>query len=506
MTIIEDNSPETKIVAQERKIVLLFCLFAAMHVFVFSAAFPFFCVVDEQTHFDLAVRYSQGKLPRSLAPPCAEALPYIVIFSTPEFLWSPTSRPGGVIPPPPWKQPLEMVRETLLAKEAGNREMFKNYEAASPPLYYSLAGAWWRLGKWLKLDGGQLLYWLRFLNAPLVSALVWLGWRTARKLFPENNFICLAVPGIIAFMPQTTFYAINNDVLSPVCFGAAFTCLIKLLRTEVPDVRLGIFTGLALAATFLTKISNLPLLAVSAVAILFKTWKLAGTGKLRAALPSLSTLTLCAVLPMVAWLAWCKHTFGDFTGTAAKIQFLGWTLKPFAQWWHHPIFTPHGLWTFVSGLMATFWQGEFLWHRQPLALPGVDLVYVLASIVFVGLALANLLPQSKASATAQRQALWFGFACLAAAVAFLGFLSIIYDFHDCFYPSREHPYFTSGRLMLGALIPFLLLFVYGLDRALKRLGEPAKFSVLVAIILFMLTTEITIDWTIFPNAYNWFHL
>ena len=43
-------------------------------------------------------------------------LPYIVIYGTPEFLWPPTSQPGGVIPPPPWTQPVETVRETLLAK------------------------------------------------------------------------------------------------------------------------------------------------------------------------------------------------------------------------------------------------------------------------------------------------------------------------------------------------------------------------------------------------------
>ena len=56
--------------ARERKIVLLLCLLAAVHVFIFSAAFPFFNIVDEQVHFDLAVRYSQGNLPRSLTPPC----------------------------------------------------------------------------------------------------------------------------------------------------------------------------------------------------------------------------------------------------------------------------------------------------------------------------------------------------------------------------------------------------------------------------------------------------
>jgi len=76
---------------------------------------------------------------------------------------------------------------------------------------------------------------------------------------------------------------------------------------------------------------------------------------------------------------------------------------------------------------------------------------------------------------------------------------LIYDFHDCFYPSREHPYFTSGRLLLGALIPFLLLFVFGLDRALARFSNQSKFFMLTGIILFMLISEISIDWPVFPT-------
>jgi hypothetical protein len=206
------------------------------------------------------------------------------------------------------------------------------------------------------------------------------------------------------------------------------------------------------------------------------------------------------------WLAWCKHTFGDFTGTAAKIRFLGWTHKPFAEWWHHPIFTLHGLWAFIHDLLATFWQGEFLWLRQPLAWPAANLIYVLASLGFVGIALLNLLPFIKNPDAPQRQALWLCFACLAASVAFLGFLSLIYDFHDCFYPSHEHPYFTSGRLMLGVLIPFLLLYVYGMDCALRKFGNAVKFPVLAAIVVLMLATEIAIDRPVFTNPYNWFHM
>ncbi len=491
---------------QERRIVWLLCLLAAVHTFVFSAAFPFFNNVDEQIHFNLAVKYSQGRLPRSLDPISPEAVPYAVLYGSPEFVVIPTNLPGGQFPPPPWQQPVDSVRQTLAARTEAWHNVV-NHEASQPPLYYTLAGAWWRLGKVLGFHDGPLLYWLRFLNLFFVGALVWLGYVAARLVFPERELLRLGVPALLAFIPQSAFYSIQNDALSPLTFGVAFICLVKLLRADIPGVRLGTFTGLALAAVFLTKISNLPLLAVSGAVVLFKISCLAKADKLRAAFPALAALALCAGLPIGGWLAWTKCHFGDFSGTASKIQFLGWTHKSFGEWWHHPIFTPHGLWTFVSGLMATFWQGEFLWHRQPLSLPVVDAIYAISSVGFVGVAVAALLSRSTGATGPQRQALGFGFCCVVAAAAFLGFLSIIYDFQDCFYPSRAHPYFTSGRLMLGALIPFLLLYLYGMDCALSWIKNRwAKPLVLAGLILFMLISEITIDRMIFSNAYNWFHM
>jgi Predicted membrane protein (DUF2142) len=506
VSIAEDNLPGKTFAVRERKIILFFCLLAAVHVFIFSAAFPFFSVVDEQTHFDLVVRYSQGDIPRSLTPPSAEALPYIVIYGTPEFIWAPASQPGGVIPSPPWKLPADAVRETLLAKEDAYRDKFQNHEAASPPLYYCLAGAWWRLGKLIGLDGGQLLYWLRFLNVPLVTALVWLGWRTARKLFPENSFIRLAVPGIIAFMPQTTFYAINNDNLAPVTFGVAFLFLLKVWETKIPTPRLAAATGLALAAVFLTKTSNLPLLAVAGIFLALKFILLARDGNFPAAKLPLLALLLSAGLPMAAWMAWCKINFGDLTGSNLKIQFLGWTHKPFAEWFQHPIFFPPGLWFFLKQNLATFWQGEMLWHRQPLANPAVDLIYTALSLGVLAFTLVALLRRPPPFTAPQRTAIWLSFACVAAMFAFFALLSVKYDFQDCFYPSRAKPFFVSGRLMLGMLVPFLILFACGLDRLLKKFQNRTKFFVLLALLTFMLASEIAIDWPVFPNAYNWFHM
>jgi hypothetical protein len=74
--------------------------------------------VDEQVHFDLVVRYSQADIPRSLAPPSAEALPFIVIFHTAEYIWPPSSQPAGRIAPPPWTLPMSVIADNPLAKEA----------------------------------------------------------------------------------------------------------------------------------------------------------------------------------------------------------------------------------------------------------------------------------------------------------------------------------------------------------------------------------------------------
>jgi hypothetical protein len=492
--------------SREPKIVLLVCLLAIVHGLIFSAAFPFFSVVDEQAHLDLVVRYSQGDIPRSLAPPCAEALPFIAIFGTPEYLWPPESQPGGHFATPPWKLPMADVQAKLLGREITWKETVKNHEVSQPPLYYIAAGLWWWFWEKLGLMDGPLLYMARFLNAFVIGAVAWLGWSAARRIFPGNIFIRLAVPALIACMPQTTFYAINNDVFSPLTFGLVFVLLLKFWEAEnlAPPLAIGI--GLALAATFLTKISNLPLLAVAGVFIALKIFRLLQNRKLRPSISALAILCLCATLPMAAWMAWCQLNFGDFTGSMLKIQFLGWTHKPFAEWFHHPIFTPPGLWYFLKGNLSSFWQGELLWQRQPLAIPAVDLVYVVLTLAAFAGTLAALLRRPASFSKPQRTAVWFSFLCLAAAFAFFALLSVKYDFQDCFYPSRAHPFFVSGRLMLGMLIPFLILFACGLDRLMQRCQNRTKFLALLTLLAFMLASEITIDWRIFPNDYNWFHL
>ncbi|HEY1719102.1 MAG TPA: hypothetical protein VGH42_12515 [Verrucomicrobiae bacterium] len=506
MNATDSNPPAALSESRERKIILLLCCAAAVHVFVFSCVFPFFNNVDEQFQYDLVVKYSQGRIPSKLEKLSAESAHYFTLYNTPEYFESPANYPGGQFPPPLWTQPAEKIRQVLAFGVPFWQKIMTNYESSQAPLYYAVAGFWWRVGQLLGIEGGRLLYWLHFLNIFFVVALVWLGHAAARTVFPGQNFLRLGVPAMLAFFPQSAFYAVQNDVLSPLCFGAAFICLLNFLRAEIPGARLGTATGLMLAAVFLTKMTNLPLIAVAAAVVILKIRRLVKAGNFRAALPSLISLALCAGLPMEIWMTWCKSAFGDFTGTAVKIHYLHWTHKSFGEWWPHPIFTPHGLWIFVSELTGTFWQGEIWWHHTPLASPFLDALYTILSLIFVGIALAVLLPRFAAATQPQREALWIGFWNFAGLVALFAFLSVSYDFHDCPYPSREHPYFTSGRLMLGVLIPFLLLFVYGIDRALKKSGDRTKFLALAGMILFMLVSEVATDWPVFSSQYNWFHL
>jgi hypothetical protein len=497
------KTPQAK--SNERVWVWSLCVIAAIRVFVYAAAFPFFNNVDEMAHFDLVIKYSHGQVPRGLDTMSPESAHYLALFGSPEYFMRPQQFGIGQIPKPLWQRSGESAKADY---ERGlNRWQNEvNHEATGAPLYYMVAGAWLRLGRLAGLTEFSQLYWIRFLNAFVVVALVWLGFVAARLIFPERRWLWLGVPLLLAFFPQDTFYSIESDVLSPVCFGAAFICLVKWLRAEAPNVKLGLATGSALAATYLTKTSNLPLLVVAVVALALHVEHLARTKNLRAALPALAMLGLSAGLPIGGWMAWCQIHYGDLTGSAAKIQFFFWTRKSFGEWWSHPIFTLHGAWIFWSDLMASFWRGEFVWSLQRLAWPAMDGFYWISSALFVGLAVAGLLQKTANASPAQRQALCLGFWCFLSMVIFLVILSIAFNFGRFSYPSAKYPYFTSGRLLTGALIPFALFYTYGLDRALCWIkGERPRLLVLLGIVLTITVSEIFINSVAFLSEYNWFH-
>ncbi|HEY4639602.1 MAG TPA: DUF2142 domain-containing protein [Candidatus Udaeobacter sp.] len=505
-------SAESKSFSNEHLLILLLCAAAAFRVFVFSAAFPFFSNIDEDLHFDLITQYSHAQVPRGFDRLKEETLNWIVPYASPEFLFPPEHFADGKFPAPLWKQSWSEVEPEIAATRAAwSGEI--NFESSQPPLYYALAGLWWWIGKQIGLAGIQSLYWVRFLNAVLIAIVVWLGYVAARTIAPERIELRIGVPLLIAFIPQSVFYAMNNDVLSPLCFGALFLCVLQWLRTDDPRALLGALTGLAVAATCLTKVSNLPLVAV-ALAIIGATSIAVISRRSSAGLIALAALISCLALPVGTWMLWTKFNFGDVTGSTAKIGLLGWTRKPFADWWQHPIFTPHGVWIFWSDLIASFWRGEVRWHSQTLRWRAADGFYGVSSVLLISAAIVGLRKQAGLSAF-QRQAIGSAILIFLAGIVFLALLSIQFDFGTCINPSREHPYFTSGRLLSGAIIPFALSYVYGISwlcrvatskvRQIRWIETALPLVVLGAIVVFSQVSEIFVTHPVFASEHNWFH-
>src|SRR5437762_2515904 len=129
-------------------------------------------------------------------------------------------------------------------------------------------------------------------------------------LFPPEHFTDGKIPPplLLAFIPPNVFYAINNDVLSPLCFGTLFLCVLQWLRTNSPSFFLGALTGVAIAATCLTKLSNLPFVAVALAVIVARSITIILRTP-RAGLIALTAVISCAVIPIGTWMLRTKFHF-----------------------------------------------------------------------------------------------------------------------------------------------------------------------------------------------------
>jgi hypothetical protein len=133
-----------------------------------------------------------------------------------------------------------------------------------------------------------------------------------------------------------------------------------------------------------------------------------------------------------------------------------------------------------------------------------DGFYAISSLLLLGAAIVGLRKRAGLS-TFQRQAVGIAILSFVISVGFLALLSMQFDFGSCINPSRGHPYFTSGRLLSAALIPFALLYVYGISSLLRRISAVLPLVVLAAFGTFVTTSEILVNRIVFASEHNWFH-
>ncbi|HET6326375.1 MAG TPA: hypothetical protein VFG04_17000, partial [Planctomycetaceae bacterium] len=141
MSSISDTRPSRS--RTEFLIVLALVAFAAIRVLVFCAAFPVNNNIDEGNHFDVAIFYSRGTVPRALGAHAKELR-----------LWTQNWSPEFLTPPELYLQPQEIVRAPLAEQVKAHLDLQKlerNHEMLEPPLYYAIAGAWLAVGELLRL-------------------------------------------------------------------------------------------------------------------------------------------------------------------------------------------------------------------------------------------------------------------------------------------------------------------------------------------------------------------
>lgn len=495
---------------RERLLVVVLCLLAGLRVWVFTAAFPFFSNIDESDHFDVITKYARGQIPE-MGDRFGEESAYLVArFASPEYYHYASKYVDGKFPLPWWRDASEIPgRQKLI----GAMRIQKSGEAMQPPLYYFTAGCWYRAGKAMGLREGRLLYWTRFLSAPVYALLVWMAWAMVRRFYPDRLFLRIGMAMMLVVFPQDVFYQLSNDVFSTLLGGGGVWLLLELHFAERPKRALGLLTGLVLAGAILVKLTNMLLLPLAAVVLVAKLPSIHQRGAWRANLPALALLAVAFLVPLAAWMIPNYIACGDWTNAAPKLQLLRLRACTWDEILRHPILTPGGAMYFWDELLRTFWRGETGWMLEPVAWAPADWFYSTTSFLLPVAALAGLAAGWRRIPGAERFSTGMMFLVFATSILLIAWLSVRmisvpFPGHGFLaHPSPQHPYISAGRLIAGALIPFLVLYLQGLDWLLSRWkGIGVRLACVGFIQLLVLGSEIAISLGVFRSQYNWFHL
>lgn len=475
---------------RERALVVLLSMLAAIKVLVFSAAFPLFSNVDEPKHFDCVWRCARGRPIAGLQKFGPGTVAQVAYFQSCEYIFDPELT---IVPfeKPGWLLSGDKLKQRLAEQLPGGVQI-TNIEGVQPPVYYLVYGAWYRLGMLF----GASPFWIRFLNAAVCGLLVWLAYAFARALYPNRQFLHLGLPMIVAFLPQDLFYSINNGVLSPLVYGAAFCCLMLIATGRRATLGFHALAGLLCGIAVLTQYTNATILFAMLITM----------ASTRRNLRGMALLLAAAGLPVAIWTTRNCVEIGAPTAIGQFLAYTKWQVKPLPQIFDHPVFGPRGAAHFWAQLTTTFFRGEFLWHGQPVRFPLADAFYVLSPALLMLCAAPLALRRAKEHLEEQLadRAAWV---VILVSVAALLIMSIRYEFGDWAYPSHANPYYSYGRLIYGTLLPFLTLYLGGLDALLSRLGfQRLFFPALVAIGVFMFASDVLVSLPVFGSQFNWFHM
>jgi hypothetical protein len=222
-------------------------------------------------------------------------------------------------------------------------------------------------------------------------------------------------------------------------------------------------------------------------------------------MPSIGLIAFCAITPFLCWMIYNRVQIGDWTATVEKVKHLGWTSKPWQMSFDHPLLTLAGQREYWTRFCTSFYAGDMSWHGDPWMtfFP----LNVFAWISFAILPIGVVTYFRKSIREANRNSFLFSVACatlMVGSIGFLWFLSIKFDFGACMYPSQKYPYFNSGRLVYGILVPFLAFYAYGVE-TLTRWNKGATILALTSSVLILIPAQVILFLQTVNSQSNWFH-
>jgi hypothetical protein len=158
-------------------------------------------------------------------------------------------------------------------------------------------------------------------------------------------------------------------------------------------------------------------------------------------------------------------------------------------------------------LLRSFWRGEYVWHAMPMAWAPADWFYLISSFVMVTAFIVQLVGSWRSKTSLQQLAESQSLLLFLTSVLFMAAISLLFDFHDCVNPSREHPFFISGRIISGSLLPFALMYVAGIEFLFRPIRKWVPAGAGLACVLLLITAaEIHVRRPVFSSPYNFFAL
>jgi hypothetical protein len=469
-------------------LIVAFCIAAALKTLFFSVSLPFFAV-DEELHFDAIHKFANGyRIQPSLPRFDPESVEIIELYQSPQFLKSPD--PGKAWVPAGWwcRPSRERLPAQVADRVAGWRQI-GNVEVDAPPAYYLMGAVWYKLGRRMGYSGLFLLYWLRALNAVGFGLLVLFSWLFVRECYPDNSFLAISVPLFLLVFPQDCFLSIIPNSLSATFMSLTLWLCAKLWSRSDRGLWFYLATGAMAAVTALLGFGNFTV----ALPVVWIAWRIVKTPQASSSRTAILTkafaMLAAAALPVGAWLVRNDIVLGNWSGSKSKQEYLTWSVKPLSEIFHHPIFRWEGFGYFVSTLSRNFWRGELSWQAAP-RVGWIDPFYLWFSLLFCGIFTFRALRRRGGEAP-QRFADTASIVMVASSVLFLMVLSLPFDFGRCFYPSEARPYFVSGRIIIGILLPFLIMFLGGLETLCGWIAKslnPIYVALPLAAVIFLAET------------------